>query len=54
MRCRVVSVMASNVRKGNVIEKDNKLYVVLKAENIHPGKAARPSPIWKCAASATG
>jgi elongation factor P len=30
--------MASNVRKGNVIEKDNKLYVVLKAENIHPGK----------------
>jgi elongation factor P len=30
--------MASNVRKGNVIEKDNKLYVVLTAENIHPGK----------------
>lgn len=30
--------MASNVRKGNVIEKDSKLYVVLKAENIHPGK----------------
>jgi elongation factor P len=34
----VVSVMASNVRKGNVIEKDGKLYVVLTAENIHPGK----------------
>ncbi|MGH6876731.1 MAG: elongation factor P [Rhizomicrobium sp.] len=34
----VVSVIASNVRKGNVIEKDNKLYVVLTAENIHPGK----------------
>ena len=34
----MVSVMASNVRKGNVIEKDAKLYVVLKAENIHPGK----------------
>jgi elongation factor P len=34
----LVSVMASNVRKGNVIEKDKKLYVVLTAENIHPGK----------------
>ncbi len=30
--------MASNVRKGNVIEKDGKLYIVLTAENIHPGK----------------
>jgi elongation factor P len=34
----VASVIASNVRKGNVIEKDGKLYVVLTAENIHPGK----------------
>jgi elongation factor P len=34
----VVSVMASNVRKGNVIEKDGKLYIVVTAENIHPGK----------------
>ena len=34
----MVSVMASNVRKGNVIEKDGKLYIVLTAENIHPGK----------------
>jgi elongation factor P len=34
----VVSVMASNVRKGNVIELNGKLYVVLTAENIHPGK----------------
>ena len=34
----MVSVIASNVRKGNVIEKDGKLYVVIKAENIHPGK----------------
>jgi len=34
----VVSVIASNVRKGNVIEKDGKLYIVLTAENIHPGK----------------
>jgi elongation factor P len=34
----VVAVFAINVRKGNVIEKDGKLYVVIKAENIHPGK----------------
>ena len=34
----MVSVMASNVRKGNVIELNGKLYVVLTAENIHPGK----------------
>jgi len=34
----VVSVIASSVRKGNVIEKDGKLYVVITAENIHPGK----------------
>jgi elongation factor P len=34
----VVSVIASSVRKGNVIEKDGKLYVVIRAENIHPGK----------------
>ncbi|HWA29608.1 MAG TPA: elongation factor P, partial [Rhizomicrobium sp.] len=37
-RFQVVSVIASNVRKGNVIEKDGKLYIVLTAENIHPGK----------------
>lgn len=34
----MVSVIASNIRKGNVVEKDGKLYVVLTAENIHPGK----------------
>lgn len=34
----MVSVIASSIRKGNVLEKDGKLYVVLKAENIHPGK----------------
>ncbi|HEY4112704.1 MAG TPA: elongation factor P, partial [Rhizomicrobium sp.] len=34
----MASVIASNVRKGNVIEKDGKLYVVLTAENVHPGK----------------
>src|SRR5207342_6744 len=31
-------VIASSIRKGNVIEQDGKLYVVLSAENIHPGK----------------
>jgi elongation factor P len=41
----VVSVIASNVRKGNVIEKDGKLYVVLTAENIHPGKGTPVSQI---------
>jgi elongation factor P len=34
----VVSVIASSVRKGNVLERDGKLYVVIRAENIHPGK----------------
>jgi elongation factor P len=34
----VVSVIASSIRKGNVVEKDGKLYVVLTAENVHPGK----------------
>ena len=34
----MVSVIASSVRKGNVIEKAGKLYLVITAENIHPGK----------------
>jgi elongation factor P len=34
----MVKVIASSLRKGNVVEKENKLYVVLFAENIHPGK----------------
>jgi len=35
----VVKVIASQVRKGNVLEgEDSKLYVVLSAENFHPGK----------------
>ena len=34
----MVSVIASSVRKGNVVERDGKLYVVIRAENIHPGK----------------
>ncbi|RIY00083.1 elongation factor P [Aureimonas flava] len=34
-----VKVIASSLRKGNVVEReDGKLYVILSAENIHPGK----------------
>jgi elongation factor P len=33
-----VKVIASTLRKGNVVDKDGKLYVILTAENIHPGK----------------
>jgi elongation factor P len=35
---RSVKVIASTLRKGNIVEIDDKLYVVLSAENIHPGK----------------
>ena len=33
-----MKVQASTLRKGNVIDMDGKLYVVLNADNIHPGK----------------
>ena len=33
-----MKVIASSLRKGNIVEIDNKLYVILTAENIHPGK----------------
>ena len=33
-----MKVIASSLRKGNIVEKDSKLYVVLSAENFHPGK----------------
>lgn len=33
-----MKVIASSLRKGNIVELDNKLYVVLKSENFHPGK----------------
>jgi elongation factor P len=33
-----VRVIASSLRKGNVVDMDGKLYVVLTSENIHPGK----------------
>jgi elongation factor P len=40
-----VRVIASSIRKGNVIDVDGKLYVVLSAENIHPGKGTPVSQI---------
>jgi elongation factor P len=33
-----VKVIASTLRKGNIVEIDDRLYVILSAENIHPGK----------------
>ena len=34
----MVKVIASSLRKGSVVDMEGKLYVVLTAENIHPGK----------------
>ena len=33
-----MKVIASSLRKGNVVEIDDKLYVVLTVSNFHPGK----------------
>ena len=33
-----MKVAASSLRKGSVVDVDGRLYVVLNAENIHPGK----------------
>ncbi|HVI30981.1 elongation factor P [Phenylobacterium sp.] len=33
-----MKVIASSLRKGNVVDLEGKLYVVLSAQNIHPGK----------------
>jgi elongation factor P len=34
----MAKVIASTLRKGNVVDLDGRLYVVLTAQNIHPGK----------------
>ena len=34
----MAKVIASSLRKGNVVDLQGKLYVVLTAQNIHPGK----------------
>ncbi|WOI53009.1 elongation factor P [Parvularcula sp. LCG005] len=42
----MVKVIASNVRKGNVLEQDGgQLYVVLKAETFRPGKGTPTTTI---------
>ncbi len=33
-----MKVIASSLRKGNIVDMDGRLYVILTAENIHPGK----------------
>src|SRR5262249_56716176 len=33
-----VKVIASSLRKGNIVEFEGKLYAVLNAESFHPGK----------------
>ncbi|THD78297.1 MAG: elongation factor P [Phenylobacterium sp.] len=33
-----MKISASSLRKGNVVDLEGKLYVVLQAQNIHPGK----------------
>jgi elongation factor P len=40
-----VKVIASQVRKGNVLEDGGQLYVVLSAENFHPGKGTPTTQI---------
>src|SRR5260370_2600334 len=40
-----LKVIASSIRKGNIIEQDGRLHVVLTAENIHPGKGTPVSQI---------
>ena len=42
---RALKVIASQVRKGNVLEADGQLYVVLSAENFHPGKGTPTTQI---------
>jgi elongation factor P len=41
----VAKVIASSVRKGNVLDVEGRLYVVLKAESFHPGKGTPTTQI---------
>lgn len=41
----MAKVIASQIRKGNVVEVDDQLYVVLTAENFHPGKGTPTTQI---------
>ena len=40
-----MKVIASSLRKGNVVDMDGKLYVVLTATNFHPGKGTPTTQI---------
>ena len=40
-----MKIIASSVRKGNVLEIDSKLYIVLTAESFHPGKGTPTTQI---------
>ena len=40
-----MKIIASSVRKGNVLDMDGKLYVVLTAESFHPGKGTPTTQI---------
>jgi elongation factor P len=40
-----LKIIASQVRKGNVLDVDGQLYVVLSAENFHPGKGTPTTQI---------
>jgi elongation factor P len=40
-----VKVIASSLRKGNIVEHENQLYVVLNAESFHPGKGTPTTQI---------
>jgi elongation factor P len=46
IRIFTVKVIASSIRKGNIIEReDGQLYVVLSAESFHPGKGTPTTQI---------
>ncbi len=45
-RTSIVKVIASSIRKGNILEReDGQLYVVLTAESFHPGKGTPTTQI---------
>src|SRR6187455_564718 len=45
LRIIIVKVIASSLRKGNIVDLDGRLYVVLTAENFHPGKGTPTTQI---------
>jgi elongation factor P len=45
LKVNPVRVIASSIRKGNIVEKDGQLYAVLSAESFHPGKGTPTTQI---------